>query len=97
MRKTNLEFKLPVSIIREGKKYIAYTPALDLSTFGKSYEEAKKRFLEIVSIFLEELIQNGSFEEALFDLGWERFRAKWNPISLQPYRLLEPFGLIHLY
>lgn len=59
MRKLNLEFKLPVSILREGKKYIAYTPALDLSTSGKSYEEAKKRFEEIVNIFLKNLLKKG--------------------------------------
>jgi len=79
MRKLNLEFKLPVSILREGKKYIAYTPALDLSTSGKSYEEAKKRFEEIVNIFFEELIKKGTLEEVLRDLGWKRVQAKWNP------------------
>ncbi len=50
-----LELKLSVSIIREGKKFIAYTPALDLSTSGRSYEEVKKRFNEIVNIFLKNL------------------------------------------
>jgi len=74
-----LKFKLPVSILREGKKYIAYTPALDLSTSGKSYEEAKRRFSEIVNIFFEELIKKGTLEKVLRDLGWERVQAKWNP------------------
>ena len=74
-----LEFKLPVSILREGKKYVAYTPALDLSTSGVSYEEVKKRFSEIVNIFFEELIKKGTLEGVLRDLGWKRIQAKWNP------------------
>ena len=79
MRKVGLEFKLPVSVIKEGKKYIAYTPALDLSTSGKGYEEAKKHFEEIVTIFFEELIKKGTLEEVLLDLGWKRVKTKWNP------------------
>lgn len=74
-----LEFKLPVSVLREGKKYIAYTPALDLSTSGRSYDEAKRRFNEIVNLFFEELIKKGTLEEVLRDLGWKRVQAKWNP------------------
>ncbi len=74
-----LEFKFPVSILREGKKYVAHTPSLDLSTSGKNYEEVKKRFNEIVNVFFEELIKKGTLEEALRDLGWRRVQAKWNP------------------
>jgi len=57
MRKLMLEIKLPVSILREDKKYIAYTPALDLSTSGKDYKEVKSRFEEIVDIFLKSLLE----------------------------------------
>jgi len=74
-----LEFKLPVSILKEDKKFIAYTPVLDLSTSGDSYEEAKKRFSEIVNIFFEELIKKGTLDEVLRGLGWRHIRAKWRP------------------
>jgi hypothetical protein len=73
-----LEIKLPVSILKEGKKYIAYTPALDLSTSGKSQSEVKKRFSEIVNIFFEELIEKDTLEESLKDLGWEKAGKSWN-------------------
>jgi len=79
MRKIMLEVNLPVSILREGKKFIAYTPALDLSTSGNSYKEAKKRFAEIVNIFFEELIKKGTLDEVLRDLGWKRVRTGWKP------------------
>jgi len=74
-----LEVKLPVSVLREDKKYVAYTPALDLSTSGKSYDEAKKRFNEIVNVFFEELIRKDTLGEVLRGLGWKRVQAKWDP------------------
>jgi len=79
MNNIKLELKLPVSIIKEDKSYIAYTPALDLSTSGKNYEEAKKRFSEIVNIFFEEIIKKGTIEDVLKDLGWKKIQAEWNP------------------
>ncbi|MEK7636828.1 MAG: hypothetical protein AAB402_00355 [Patescibacteria group bacterium] len=45
---------LPVSILREGKRFIAYTPALDLSTSGKTFDQAKQRFAEAAELFFEE-------------------------------------------
>ena len=79
MKKTILQFNLPVSILREGKKYIAYTPALDLSTSGNTFDQAKKRFDEIVHIFFEEIMKENTAEEVLTDLGWQKVNAKWNP------------------
>jgi len=74
-----LEFSLPVSILREGKKYIAYTPALDLSTSGNTFDQAKKRFEEIVNIFFEEITKENTIEDVLTDLGWKKVHAKWSP------------------
>ncbi len=47
--------KIPVSIIKEGERFVAYSPVLDLSISGKSYDEIKKRFTEIIDIFLGEI------------------------------------------
>ena len=74
-----LEFSLPVSILREGKKYIAYTPALDLSTSGNTFNQAKKRFDEMVYLFFEEITKENTLEDVLTDLGWKKVHAKWNP------------------
>jgi hypothetical protein len=79
MKKATFYANLPVSVLREGRKFIVYTPALDLSTSGKNYEEAKKRFREIVSIFFEELLRKGTLGGVLRDLGWQRVRARWVP------------------
>ena len=74
-----LEFNLPVSILREGKKFVAYTPALDLSTSANTYEKVRERFSEIVNIFFEELIKKDALEDVLRDLGWRKIQRKWSP------------------
>lgn len=66
------DIKLQVSIIKEGSKYIAYSPSLDLSTCGKDIEEAKKRFGEAVNMFFEETERDGTTVEVLKELGWEK-------------------------
>lgn len=62
MSKTILNINLPVSVLREGKAFVAYSPALDLSTAGKSFDEALKRFDEAVQIFFEEMIEEKNME-----------------------------------
>lgn len=70
---------LPVAFITEGERVIAYTPALDLSTSGKDTAEAKVRFSEIVSIFFNDLLEQGTLDAVLSDLGWLRINSAWNP------------------
>lgn len=70
---------LPVSVLREGKSFVVYTPALDLSTYGKTFDEAQKRFNEVVEIFFEELIEKGTVNDVLSGLGWQREQKSWIP------------------
>ena len=80
MKKTSFDLNIPVSIFREGKYFVAYTPALDLSTSAKTYDKAKKRFEELVPTFIEELVKKGTFEEYLETLGWQKnTKKKWSP------------------
>ncbi len=78
----NFAVKLPISIFKEGKHYIAYTPVLDLSTSANTYDGAKKRFSEIVGIFFEEIIKKGTLDDVLKDLGWKKIKKQWNPPSV---------------
>lgn len=79
MKKVQFQVKLPVSILREGKSFIAYTPVLDLSTAGKSFEEVQKRFTEAAQIFLEELVEAGTLDEVLTGLGWQKINNTFSP------------------
>jgi predicted RNase H-like HicB family nuclease len=74
--------ELPVIFFMEGKKYIAYSPALDLSTCGDTFEQVRERFNEAVDIFFEELLKMGTLEDVLQEYGWERVlkpHKQWIP------------------
>lgn len=73
------EIILPVSIFKEGKHYVAYTSALDLSTSAKTFDEVKKRLFESVQIFFEELAKKETTEEVLKGLGWHKTNGSWSP------------------
>lgn len=55
MKKVTVQYNLPVNILREGKKFVAFSSVLDLSTSGDSFEEVNQRFIEIAEIFLKKL------------------------------------------
>src|SRR3989344_2478892 len=74
-----VQLKLPVQITKQGKRFVAWTPVLDLSTSGRTVIEAKKRFAEAVRLFIEELIEAGTVDEVLLSLGWTRSQQSWSP------------------
>ena len=74
-----VQFSLPVVVIKEGDSFVAYSPALDLSTVGKTFDEAKIRFGEAVQIFFEEITKRGTVDQALTELGWQRQNKEYVP------------------
>lgn len=72
MLNSKFSFNLPVMITKQNKRFVAYTPALDISTSGKSEREVKQRFSEIISIFLEEIIEAKIVDDVLLELGWQK-------------------------
>lgn len=70
---------LPVTIFKEGKSYVAYSPALDLSTSASTYKKAQTRFSEIVEIFFEEVSEMGTLDAVLTGLGWQKIKSNWQP------------------
>jgi predicted RNase H-like HicB family nuclease len=73
---------LNITFYREGKMFIAYSPALNLSTCGDSEEQARERFEEALKIFLEEVDKMGTLEDVLAECGWTKVahpRKHWQP------------------
>ena len=74
---------LTVMFYREGDKFIAFSPALKLSTCGDTEDQAKRRFEEMQTLFFEEIDKMGTFEEVLTECGWKKSRALnnrcWQP------------------
>lgn len=79
MHKAVKLFNLPVTFLKEDEQFVAYTPALDLSTAGKTLEEAKKNFTEAVEIFFDEIVAMGTLEDTLLDLGWKKKNEDFIP------------------
>ena len=77
----SIETKIPVLFFEEGNKVIAYSPAFDLSSCGKNEKQARKRFVEAVAIFLDEVTKMGTLSEVLEECGWQKVpeRRRWSP------------------
>lgn len=74
-----LSYKLPVTILKEKSRYVAYSPAIDLSTSGKTFDGAQKRFAEASLLFFEEIIKEKTADEVLSGLGWSKVNKTWRP------------------
>lgn len=82
-------------VLKEGENFIAYSPAVDLSAVGESFEKAQENFKEIISIFFEELVEKGTLEEVLSELGWEKKKKNLTPpvvvsSQMQQFSLNQP-------
>lgn len=86
--KSSISYALPVTIFREGAYFIAYSPALDLSSAGKSTKEAKRMFAEAVDSFFEELSEAGTLNAVLKDLGWTGKRDALQPPKVVQHQMV---------
>jgi predicted RNase H-like HicB family nuclease len=79
--KAHMKINVPVSYFKEDKSFVAYTPALDLSSAGKTLKEAEKNIAEAVEIFMEEICKRGTLNEVLLSLGWKKVSKtkQWMP------------------
>jgi len=75
----SFSFNLPVVITKQGRRFVAYTPALDISTSGKSQKDVQKKFTELANIFFEEITEEGTTKDVLTELGWKKVQKKWSP------------------
>ena len=79
MLKQPISFNLPVTITKQGRRFVAYTPALDISTSGTTEKKVKENFFELVNVFLEELHTMGTTHDVLTELGWKKSQKIWQP------------------
>lgn len=79
-----LHISIPVSIFKEEKAFVAYTPALDISTCAGTLTEVKKQFADLVGIFFEELERQGTTDEVLESMGWKKVKSSWSaPVEIE--------------
>jgi predicted RNase H-like HicB family nuclease len=68
-----------VLFLKEGRYVVAYAPALELSSYGRTEQAAKRAFEEALGIFLEETERKGTLERVLLRLGWTLSRSRYDP------------------
>lgn len=75
-----LEVSLTVSIFKQGEYFVAYTPALDISTYGDNVEDAQSKFEELVDTFFDEFKEDQTkLDNVLESLGWTKNKSNWTP------------------
>jgi predicted RNase H-like HicB family nuclease len=60
-----------VMLYQQGDYVMAYCPALELSSYGKTEQEATAAFREALDIFLEYCGEQGTLEQNLIACGWD--------------------------
>ena len=77
-----IQLQIQIDIYKDGESFVAFSPALDLSSYAKSEVLALKRFKEALDLFIEDTVSKGTLERILLDLGWKLQRkpiAKYQP------------------
>jgi len=69
------EFRLFGRIKQRGGWYIAYCPPLDLTTQGKTMEEARQNLIEASQLFIMSCLERGTLDQALKELGFVPLRS----------------------
>ena len=59
----------------DGGQYVAYCPALELSSYGDTEVEAQEAFDEALASFTQDVTQRGTLTTLLAALGWQRSPA----------------------
>lgn len=77
-----LEVILTVALFKEDKYYVAYCPALELSTYATNMEKVKREFTKELDIFFKETIRKATLERLLLKYGWTLQMKEFRPPSL---------------
>ena len=63
-------------------QHVAYCPALELSSYGDTEEEARAAFEDALGIFIRDTTERGTLDQLLLALGWRLLK--------QPAPVYEP-------
>ena len=91
------QFQLFGNIKKQGKWYIAYCPPLDLSTQGKTFEEAQRNLIEASQLFIISCLERGTLDQALKELGFTPRKGKVSedPLPRGSFVFPVPIPLMH--
>jgi predicted RNase H-like HicB family nuclease len=70
-------FSFDTHIFKEGDTYVAYVPALDVSSCGATGEEARRNIRDAVRGFLAASADLGTLDEILEEAGYKPEGEGW--------------------
>lgn len=79
--KNNIEFNLSIFLWEEDSVTYAYSPALDLTGYGLSKEEAKESFETVLHEFIKYTHNKKTIFQELENLGWAVNKRKKRVVS----------------
>ena len=65
------DFSFDAHIFKEGETYVAYVPALDVSSCGSTDEEARRNIRDAVRGFLAASASLGTLDEIVEEAGYK--------------------------
>lgn len=74
-----MEISVKVEIFKEEDLYVAWSPELNVSSFGDTIEGARDSVKEAIEAFVEECNSMGTLEEVLEESGFSRIGDSWEP------------------
>ena len=72
------DIAVTVHIFREGDVYVAHVPELDVSSCGKTTDEARRNIQNAVKGFLDTAQEAGTLNEALEKSGYRFEQGRWH-------------------
>ena len=72
-----MDIQFTADIFKEGARYVAHSPELDLSSCAGTETRARENLIEAVRLFLEEADKMGTIEQILQESGYTRRDGAW--------------------
>ena len=72
-------FSLEFFVFQENGLQIAYCPSLDISTSGKTFNEAVGNFYEMFQLYIECCVENNTLHDDLLAHGWRLQKQQMLP------------------
>ena len=69
-KRNKFTVEVEVFLLKEGKQYVSYCPALELTGYGSDPRKAESSFGKMLKIFIAETDRLGRLERELLNLGW---------------------------
>jgi len=79
---------LSMYLFKEGKSFILYCPALDLSAYGDSEVQAKKSFEDVFEMTIKYMITKNTMKEDLLNHGWQMKSLKQRQIKAPSFETM---------